>query len=137
MSITAKFCSMSTKFGTMHLTLFHVPFASLNDIDFCDIFIVPENSALPTLRFVWSSHNKAMFAFKIISNTCIDLKRLSPIMDTSDSFILELDLVDFTDISEIQNMVEEAVKWKEYWHDDTIMHTLLLVYLILNITNIM
>lgn len=118
MNIKAKFCSMSTKFGTMYLSLFHSPSACFDDL--CDIFIVPEDSALPTLRFAWSSCDKAMFGLTLKSNCYIGLNRLSPIMDTSDSFILELDLVDFTDISEIQKMVEEAVKWKEYWHNVTL-----------------
>ena len=117
MNMKAKFCSMSTKFETTYLTFFHSP--SLLFDDLCDIFIVPEDSALPTLRFVWSSRHKAMFGLTLKSNCYDGLERLSPIMDTSDPFVLELDLVDFTDISEIQKMVEEAVKWEEYWHDVT------------------
>lgn len=117
MSIKAKFCSMSTKFGTMYLSLFHSPSVLFDDL--CDIFIVPEDSALPTLRFVWSSRNKVMFGLTLKSSSYNGFELLSPIMDTSDSFILELDFVDFTDISEIQKIVEETVKWTEYWYDVT------------------
>ena len=40
-------------------------------------------------------------------------------MDKPDSFIVELDIMDSTDIFEIQKSVEEAVKWKQYWQDVT------------------
>ena len=117
MNIKAKFCSMSTKFGTMYLSLLDCPSHLWGNL--CDIFIVPENSALPTLRFAYSSRRKSMFALPIKSNSYDGLSPLSTIMDKPDSFILELDLIDSTDIFEIQKIVEEAVKWKESWHDIT------------------
>lgn len=117
MNIKAKFCKMSTKFGTMYLSLLDCPSHLWGNL--CDVFIVPEDSALPTSRFVCSSRYKAIFALPIKENSYDGLSPLSTIMDKPDSFIVELDIMDSTDIFEIQKSVEEAVKWKQYWQDVT------------------
>ena len=117
MSIKAKFCSISTKSGTAYLSLFHSPSSIFDDL--CDIFIVPENSALPTLRFAWSSRHECLYIFTPQSDMYSSLSPLFSIMNSSHPFILELDIVDLADIFEIQRIVEETIKWKECWYDVT------------------
>lgn len=115
MYMNTKFCRMSTKFGTVNLILFRS--TSLLFDDLCNILIVPKEENWPNLQLVYSSQHSKIFALASKKNRITSLLPISPIMDELDHSIIELDLLDFSDISEIQQITKEAIKWKDLWED--------------------
>lgn len=118
----AKFCSMSTEFGTINLTLLDIDLDLLDNFNVfsvCDIFIVPKNKALPGLRFFLSFYFKdGLFAVPLEKDAVSP--QISLPMDTPDCTVIELDVLDFSSIAEIERITREAIKWGKEWKHVTL-----------------
>ncbi len=116
MNIQTKFCSMSTKTATIHLMLFHSERFFFADL--CDIFIVPNNDNLPTLRLFYSVGNGEMYIFS--PKKMLRLLRVSS-FSCAEHLPLELELLihekEPISLSELKQLVIEAIQHKEYWKD--------------------